>query len=789
MECILCGLATPTPPIKANDHAFCCIGCREVYLHFGSEILAGEADDLAQSAVSAETGLEVFLRVDGMHCSSCELLIERTALKVDGIQAVSSNYATSTVKIVYDPAVISEADVVDLLNMTGYRARLRSDNVAEYDERPSLLRLVVGVGLAGLVMMLYVAFFYPMHLGLVDIKDFQPIGWLAFRAVPSAILVSTSILIFYVGAPIFRGAWIGLKTGVLNMDNLLVIAIVAAYGYSFGQYLDGSLDLYFDVAAVIVAVVTVGRDLEQSARSRATRELVRILEVWTPTARIIKKDGLGTSPVGELRPGDHVLISEGESVPLDGTVVKGLAAVDESLLTGESVPVERGPDDEVPGGAVLVEGSLEVEVGSAADSRADMLARILWNIQSSSAGIQGFADQIARFFVPAVITLSVFVSGWLLFRGHSVEAVLLAGLTTLIVSCPCTFGLAVPLATAVGLSAALRRGIIITSTDTFEKAPQADIVALDKTGILSTGEMRVVEVIGLPLVACYAAAVERLSLHPIAIAIARLESGYSASDLSIQPGKGAMATVDDKRVAVGSQSLFTWLGWEIPQKLATMTSQAASRQGIVSYVGWNGHVEGAVITEDDSRPEWKGVIDRLRLHGRLVLITGAEHASGYEDQMDEVHTGVPPEAKAAVIRGLKSEGSVVMVGDSSNDAPALAAADLGIAFGSPSALAADAADVVILGQRLDRLADVFTLIGTTRRRVRQNLAWALIYNATAIPLAVTGLLNPLFAALAMSASSLLVVWNSTRPMSGAEMHASFETAQTKYRTWSRLHTA
>jgi Cu2+-exporting ATPase len=787
MECRLCGLPTPTPPIRGGGHAFCCFGCAEVYRCFGDDVLAGKATESVQPAMSVPEGAEAFLRIDGMHCSSCELLIERTALKFDGILAVASSYATSTAKIVYDPDLIDESALPELLSVAGYRARLRTDAVPEYDERQSLLRLIIGVGLAAVVMMLYLAFFYPTNLGLVELSDLRPIHWLAFQAVPRALLVLTTVLIFYVGAPIFRGAWIGLRTGMLNMDNLLALAILAAYGYSISQLVAGSLDLYFDVAAVIVVVVIVGRYLERGAKARATSELVNIMEVWTPSAHVRKDGELCDQSVEQLKPGDRIVILEGERIPLDGTVVDGQGAVDESLLTGEPVPVTRGRGEEVLGGAIVVEGTLEIEVGPSVDSRTDNLARILWNVQSSTAGVQGISDRIARIFVPVVITLAVLVSGWLLFSGSQPGPALLAGLATLIVSCPCTFGLAIPLATAVGVSTALRRGIIVTSADTFEKAPQIDIIAIDKTGILSTGEMTVVEVIGPEAVAEYAAAVERLSSHPIAEAIARLDARRTASDLAMQPGRGAVASVDGRRVAVGGKSLFATLGWDIPDRLASLTTSITTAESVVSFVGWDGRTHGAIISRDRSRPEWKAVVKALREHSRVVLLTGAEHPSEYEDQADEIYAGVPPEAKAAVIRRLRSEGTVVMIGDGSNDAPALAAADLGIAFGAPTALAADAADVVILGNRLDRLFDAFELIGVTRRRFRQNLAWALLYNATAIPLAVLGLLNPLFAALAMSASSLLVVWNSSRPIGGPEtVSLPPETTQTRYRTWSRL---
>jgi Cu2+-exporting ATPase len=552
------------------------------------------------------------------------------------------------------------------------------------------------------------------------------------------------------------------------MDNLLAISILAAYGYSVGQLAEGAHDLYFDVAVMITTVVAVGRYFEKKAKAEATRELTRLMKAWAPTARTAGGGDYKLRDVAELGPGNHVFVWEGEPIPVDGTIVSGQAGVDESLMTGEPFPISRGPGEAVLGGSVVIEGKLEIEVGPTVESRMDDLARILWNVQSSNTGARGLADLVARVFVPAVLVLAALVIEFTYLQGAPLGTALLAGLATLIVSCPCTFGLAVPLATAVGVSSALRRGIIVTSADTFEKAPRIDTVAVDKTGTLSTADMTVAEVIGPPDLAEYAAAVERCSPHPIAKAITRLDDKRTAEDLESHPGKGAVAIVGGRRVAVGAGALFAMLGWRIPGSISSQATVSASGDGAVSYVGWDGRVQGAIVTRDRFRPEWEHVIDRLRAHCRVILLTGAERQSGFETRVDDVFAGVPPEGKAAVIRRLRTEGTVVMIGDGSNDAPALAAADLGIAFGAPTALAAKAADVVIMGEGLGRIFDAFDLIRSVRRRIRQNLGWALLYNATAIPLAVAGLLNPLFAALAMSSSSLLVVWNSTRPVRTAD---------------------
>jgi len=764
-DCKLCGLPGPSPPIEADGQTFCCIGCREVYLNFGPDILqTNTAPSFVQRDSVAPQGKEAFLRIDGMHCSSCEILIERMAEKVDGIFSAKSNYATSAAKVVYDPDVIDEADLPEALQATGYHARLSSEEAPEYDYRLDLLRLVTGLSLWGLLMMFYIAFFYPVHLGIVDEKDLEPIRWLAYGAAPWLMFAITTILIVYVGAPIFRGAWIGWRAQVLNMDNLLAIAILAAYAYSFGQLMSGSVDLYFDVASTIIAVVTIGRYVERNAKADATRELSRILDKWAPKARTRWGGEFRFQGIDELEPGEHVIIWEGEAIPVDGTIVYGRGAVDESLMTGEPVPVAREPGQDVLGGSSLIEGSLEIKVGPLVESQMDNLARVLWNVQSSSSGAQSVADRIARRFVPAVLFLAALVTGGSLVFGAELGSALLAGLATLIVSCPCTFGLAIPLTTAVGVSTALRNGIIVTSADAFEKAPMIDIIAIDKTGTLSTGDMGVIDVLGAPEVAQHAAAVERLSPHPIAKAIAKLDDTLSAEGLEIHPGKGAIAMVGEKRTAVGSRSLFAILGWEIPPSLAAQASAATPDEGVESFVGWDGQVLGAIITRDTSRPEWIQVVARLRQQCRVVLITGAAHTGGYEKQVDAAFSGVPPEGKAAIIRRLRRDGRVAMIGDGTNDAPALAEADIGIAFGAPTALAAEAADIIIPGNKLDKIFTALELIAGTRRRVRQNLGWALLYNVIAIPLAVTGLLNPLFAALAMSSSSLLVVWNSSRPL-------------------------
>ncbi|MCX7165917.1 MAG: cation-translocating P-type ATPase [Rhodocyclales bacterium] len=762
MHCKLCGLPNPGSPLREAGHEFCCHGCREVYRCFGDAVIA--KDPPVTTVATPPQGHEAFLWVEGMHCASCEYLIERLAPRTPGILAATSSYASGTVKITYDPALIGEAQLAAAIGRAGYRARLHDEAAPEYDERPELLRLLTAGCLASAVMMLTLLFVYPVHGGFAQPEDYAAIGWLAFKATPLALFAFTTVLVFYVGWPILRGAWTALRVGVPNMDLLLALSFLAAYFYSTVQLFRDPLDLYFEVAGTLVAVVTIGRFLERGARRKATQELTGILRAWSDRACVLRAGRYLVCGLEELLPGDRVFVRAGETIPVDGQIVAGQGAIDESLMTGEAFPASRGAGERAMGGSILLEGNLEIEVGERVESRMANLSRLLWNMQSASGGLQGRVDRLARGFVPAVILLAALVGIGLLVAGASPERALLAALATLIVSCPCTFGLAIPLTAATAVGTALRRGIIVSSGDLFEKSPRIDIVVLDKTGTLSSGAMAVFDVIGSPDTAARAAAVERHSTHPVAKAIAALDATRTASEVELHPGRGAVASVGGRRIAVGSRNLFATLGWEIPTAIEARVADQRGGDSVVSWVGWDGRAEGAIVTRDRARPEWIDVVATLRQHCRVVLLTGAEHSNGYAEHVDEVHAGVPPEAKAAVIRRLKTEGRVAMIGDGSNDAPALAEADFGIAFGAPTQLAAEAADMVIPGDRLERVLDAFALVGAAQRRVRQNLVWALSYNAIAIPLAMTGLLSPLGAAVAMSASSLLVVANSTRAL-------------------------
>jgi len=522
-------------------------------------------------------------------------------------------------------------------------------------------------------------------------------------------------------------------------------------------------------------------------------------------------------------------------VPFDGTVADGTAAVDEALVTGESLPATKRAGDPVRGGTVVTDSPVVVEVGEDATSTLDTLVRLLWEIQSSRSGVQRLVDKLATVFVPLVIVVAAVVGGVTLATGGGPTAAALVALTVLIVSCPCALGLATPLAIAAGIRDAAERGIVVVSDAVFESSGEVDAVVLDKTGTLTDGEMRLVdttvtagevtEEAVAERVLERAATLERASAHPIAAAIVDAagggpDGGADASDLGGDfdsagpiadptpdrtgatdggvdaagsgragdpddrrgpaadvPGavdvtvsdRGVEGRIDGDRVVVGHRSLFPGSEWSLPDRLVRAGAEAESTGHVPVYVGWNGVVRGVLAVGDEVRDEWEELVEELDARGkRVVVLTGDSLAAArrFENHpaIDEVFAEVPPEAKAETVRRIGATERVAMVGDGSNDAPALAAADLGISIASGTDLAADAADAVLLEDRLSAIPELFDVTAGTNRRLKENLGWAFVYNGVAIPLAITGALNPLLAALAMGASSLLVVSNSARPV-------------------------
>ncbi len=823
-DCRLCDLPVPNPPVRTADvdGEFCCRGCLEVARRLGE---VDDADDVetplegatTESDVSAiETALtsgvtEAYLAVDGMHCTTCEAFLSLRGGDRAGVHAVEANYGTETARVVYDPEEIGREELPEALSGYGYTLRFRDEastdlGVTDGDEstaRPddgTIERVVVGGFLTMLIMPWYVLSLYPSYLGVetnvLAIDTTTVVGWylpLAFIA------LLTTALLAYTGAPLLRGAYVSVRARRPNMDLLVAVAALSAYAYSTLALATGRTHLYYDVTVAVVMVVSLGRHYEGRVRSQANDLLETVTAARVESATRLTETGPETVPVTELEPDDRVRVTPGERVPIDGTLIEGTADVDESVITGESLPVRKGPGETVIGGATLLgdvdgadghgsDGAVVLRVGEDAESTADRLAAALWEVQTATPGIQRFVDALATVFVPVVLTLGLLVAGWRLATGGTVAAAMLAGLTVLVVSCPCAMGLATPLAVSGGLRDALDRGVVVTDDSVFEVAREADTVVFDKTGTLTAGEMRVGATYGDDRALRRAAAIERRADHPVADAIReaaaddRRTAGNDVEATTVEsftrhPGSGVSGTlvVDDLdestsrtagvRVAVGTVDLVERECGPAPDHLRDRIEAVVDRGALPVVVGWDGAARGVIAVEDRDRQGWSSALEAFA-DREVAVLTGDDgpRADRFRNHpaVDEVFAGVPPNGKLEAIRGFAADGTTVMVGDGTNDAPALAAADLGIAMGDGTARAVEAADVVIAGEGLDTVETVFDLAAGTRRRIRENVAWALCYNAVAFPLAVAGMLNPFFAALAMAASSGIVVTNSTR---------------------------
>ncbi|WP_050033626.1 heavy metal translocating P-type ATPase [Halorubrum halophilum] len=793
--CTLCDLPTGDDPHTAPDvdGEFCCRGCLAVARSLGDAEGLDGLDDVEERRPDAEPddefdGETTFLHVDGMHCATCESFLEMTAGEQPGVAAAEASYATDTIRVDYDPDAVGADELPERLSVAGYSASHRADPDAEDDD--AVVRFLIGGGFFGMMAMLwYVVFLYPTYFGY---EPFLDLGGISGLYLFTQIWVFASIVLFYTGYPILRGAYVSLRARQPNMDLLVSLAAVSSYAYSTLAMFLGRTDLYFDVTIAVILVVTAGNHYESLIKRRATGALSALT---TATDREIRTEAGETIAPDAVDPGDRLLVRPGERVPFDGTVVEGTAAVDEALVTGESLPATKREGDPVRGGTVVTDAPVVVEVGEDAESTLDTLVRLLWEIQSSRSGIQRLVDKLATVFVPLVVAVAVLAAGATLALGAPPTEAALVALTVLIVSCPCALGLASPLAVAAGIRDAARRGIVIVSDAVFEEAADVDTVVLDKTGTLTDGEMRLLgtETDGADpeTVRTRAAALERASAHPIAEAIvagvrggetepgeaadrrtAATDGGVAAApspaaaDVTVTD-RGVSGRIDGDEVVVGHRSLFEGDAWTVPESLDAVGTKAREAGRVPAYVGWDGGVRGVLIVGDEVRDGWEAVVEELAADGRrVVLLTGDSPAAArqFEEHpaIDEVFAGVPPEAKAETVRRLTATERVAMVGDGSNDAPALAAADIGISVASGTDLAADAADAVLLEDRLSAIPELFAVTRGTNRRLKQNLGWAFVYNAVAIPMAVSGVLNPLFAAVAMATSSLLVVSNSAR---------------------------
>ncbi|MGM0605024.1 MAG: heavy metal translocating P-type ATPase [Halobacteriota archaeon] len=843
-RCTLCDLpAVRGDVVDTEGNRFCCRGCRQVYdalpalndvdradvrERVGRVSTAGDSKSTAgdrqaesrpresigdpEAAGDGSTPPDAhdrtFLQVRGMHCITCELFVESVAAGIDGVTDARASYVTETARIEYDPDETSPTELCDAVSGFGYDAFHREDAFeSRQADHMATIRVAVGVLLGMAVMLQYVTIIYPTYFGGL-VYDDRTAAFLAESMAHTSgtyffiiIGVLTTIVLLVTGRPIVRRAAVAVRTRSPNTDLLVALAAVSAYLYStLAIAFVENPHVYYDVTVAILVIVTVGDYHKTTIKRRATDRLADLTSVQVDEAWRVDDEGRATKvDIESLEAGDRVRVREGERVPIDGELLEGNGTVDESVVTGESMPIAKRVGDRVVGGSVLTNGPVLVAVSEGATSSLDRIADLVWDLQSSTHGIQGLAHRLATIFVPLVLAIAVVVTAVHLGLGSGVVGALLVGLTVLIVSCPCALGLATPLAIAAGIRDALERQIVIFDETVFERLRAADTVVFDKTGTLTTGEMTVLDDDLPEDLRRDAAILERGSAHPIGMAIAGLVDARVRSDGGvIDPAAGAAnedaggatrsgadrsdrvesfqshdrgvtGVVGSREIAIGHPALFDELGWAVPDGVRDDIATARTDGRVAVVVGRDGVARGHVVIGDELRPEWAETVSSLADRGvEVVVLTGDDRRSAVafdaHDAVDRVFAGVPPEGKKATVERLSESGTTVMVGDGTNDAPALAAADLGIALGGGTAMAADAADVAIVDDDLRSVETIFDVSASAGTRIKQNIGWAFCYNAIAIPLAVTGLLNPLFAALAMGTSSLLVVSNSARSL-------------------------
>ncbi len=757
------------------------------------------------STTTAGTPSRVDIPVVGMHCAACAVRIEGALGQAPGVSKAAVNFATGRATVEYDPAATAPADLRDVVRGAGYDAVLppaghhaggvsdAEEQAREAEYKRTRLKFVVAAALTVPVAALGMG----GHLvpSLAPLLNFPGRAWVELA-------LATTVL-FWAGREFFRGAWAAARHRAADMNTLVAIGTLSAYAYSVvatlapGWFAVGAsgdhaghggsapVGVYYEVAAVIVTLILLGRLLEARARSRTGGAIRALIGLSPKTARVVRAGAEVDVPVAEVRVGDVVRVRPGEKVPVDGTVLDGTSAVDESMLTGEPLPVTKAAGDTVIGATVNTTGSFRLtatKVG--ADTVLQQIVRLVQEAQGSKAPIQKLADTVSGYFVPAVLCLAVFtfVVWFNLTPPESrLTFALLTFVSVLIIACPCALGLATPTAVMVGTGRGAQAGILIKGGEPLESAGRLTTVVLDKTGTVTEGRPAVTEVVAAGVSEAdlirLAAAAEGQSEHPLAHAVIAAAQGRGlsvppATAFEAVPGHGLAATVEGRTVLVGNARLLTSRDVAFDAGVVERTA-AAGRTTLLVAV--DGTFVGLLAVADPVKPTSKAAVGRLHAMGlEVVLLTGdnrgTAEAVARAVGIDRVLADVLPEGKAAEVKKLRAAGKVVaMVGDGINDAPALAAAHIGVAMGTGTDVAIEAADVTLVKGDVSGVASAIELSRATMRTIRQNLFFAFAYNVLGIPVAagvlypLTGwLLSPILASAAMALSSVSVVTNALR---------------------------
>ncbi len=711
----------------------------------------------------------VTLSVGGMTCSSCAARIEKRLNRIDGVHA-TVNFATDQAAVTYPDSVTTD-DLVAAVEATGYTASI--DKADAPTETAYLPRLLVSLALT------------------IPVLALSMVPALQFPHWPLWAMALTTPVVLWGAWPLHHAAWTNLRHGAATMDTLVSLGVLTSYVWSAWLLTMGSEHLYLEVAATVTTLILAGKFFETRARRQSGAALRALLDLGAKDVAILRDGHETRVPIEQLAVGDTFVVRPGEKVATDGVVISGTSAVDASMLTGESIPVEVGPGDHLAGATVNAGGRLEVRATRiGADTQLAQMARLVADAQSGKAEVQRLADRVSAVFVPVVIGLALLtLVGWLVAGGFgaseatgggfgaseatgggTVSAALTAAVSVLIIACPCALGLATPTALLVGTGRGAQLGILIKGPQVLESTRKVDTVVLDKTGTVTTGKMTVAAVHAQSdNVLRLAGALEHASEHPIAQAIATRAATDgplpAVTDFVNHDGRGVTGVVDGHDVAVGR---YSWLAAEAAPELQTAARAAEAEGRTPVWVAIDGVIAGVIVVSDKVKDTAAEAIADLKKLGLTpVLLSGdnarAAGAVAAEVGIDTVIAEVLPAGKVDEVKRLQDQGRVVaMVGDGVNDAAALAQADLGLAMGTGTDVAIEASDLTLVSGDLRAAGDAIRLSRATLKTIKGNLFWAFAYNVAAIPLAAMGLLNPMIASAAMAFSSLFVVSNSLR---------------------------
>jgi heavy metal translocating P-type ATPase len=719
------------------------------------------ADDLSE---------ELLLRVSGMWCAACSWVIEESLRRSEGIADASVSFLSDMVRIRYLPHRTSSDEIIIRISNLGYHASLFQDqSISSRDKKDLLLRL----GISSILTMNVMMVSYALYFGF-----FQDLGPNGVEYMSYPIWVMATPVVFFGGFPIFRRAWSALRFGNATMDTLISIGSLSAYFYSVIQVRSGSIHLYFDTAAMLVTMVLLGKYIETRAREKVSSGIDQLFQLVSGKARLWIDGRERWVSSDAVSPGDELLVRTGERVPVDACIIIGRAAMDESILTGESRPVVKSPGEDVMSGALVLDGELEIRATRVAeDSSVSQIITLLQEALARKNLVELFADRVTRWFVPAIIILALGIASCLLVRGQSLDEALLRAVTVLVITCPCALGIAVPLAKMASMEEGRANGILIREPSALERAKDLNVIIFDKTGTLTKGSFSLLEIVAAEgedeETLRRVASVEAHSDHFLAKEIVRKAREMDldlqeVSSFELFDGLGVKGVVEGVKVVVGNRQLMSLHESNLPPVYDQRASQLEAEGTTVVFFAWDNKVRGLLAFGDTLRERAKGVTAELQSRGVSIrLVSGdSKETTGTvarELGIDRFEGQALPQDKVAIVKGLQETGyRVGMVGDGINDAAALAQADVGFALCTGASLLREASDIALLTDDLSKILQALDLSKIATKITRQNLLFAYCYNTLAIPLAVIGVLNPLIAVLAMFGSSLTVIGNTLR---------------------------